>query len=446
MKPEIIAAIAILSLLAIGLIYGCWSCTNNQSRTKRSAELFDTAGEDCALYEVNQQRLRTGTAEAMNRYHLAAAALLHKHQLELKDEEDLSREQLEQLPNYDQIREVYFPGDTQLGITAFNEMLRRSFEYSTGRLQDDNIRSQLQELDNQCDNIPMVCRTEDDLAACQSINDIMDGTMASIREMVMARQPPGSDPNARAPPGSEMPNVPRAQPGDLNGVPPIKETDPDLGADGAEESLAANRANADDPRSDPTFGTGQGPQSPSMVEEGRADEADFTLNRDAQRLYQFVLEKLSALYRDGDAGGNFQAGLSPDLFAAIDGLSEGQRAALCSAYCGQFTPCSELCRYMGCINCTVGNTPRDRQNPGNTGGGIGDPQIDMRGMVLPGSARVTDDYMLLDSKVIRYQAVPRGDVDVSRQGVLKGLIGMGDDMKGVVNVFAPTVHVHPAAK
>lgn len=453
MKLETIVALVLIIVTICALIYAL--IYYNFLHKKRSAELFidgdnTNKKEDCELYEVNKKLIISRSKDIMTKYHLAAAVLLHKHKLNLKDTDDLTREQLEQMPNYNSIKDAFFPGGTQLGITAFNELLRRTFDYSTGRLLDDSIRSQLQDLDNQCDNVPNNCHTDTTDDACRAINEMMDGSMQTIREMVESKSPDlsilnkSSSSNNKNMPGGEIENAPRATNDSIKGVPPADETSPDLGVDGAEASLASNRKNALDPRTDLTFGIGKGPQSPKMVGEGRADLADPSLNRDAQRLYKFVLDKLSALYRDGDAGGNFQAGLSPDLFAAIDGLNDNQRAALCSAYCGQFTPCSELCRYMNCINCTVGNTPRDRQNPGNTGGGIGDPQIDMRGMVLPGAARVTDDYMLLDSKVIKYQAVPSKDSqsgDMSRQGFLKGLIGMGDDMKGVVNVFAPTVNI-----
>jgi hypothetical protein len=259
---------------------------------------------------------------------------------------------------------------------------------------------------------------------------------------------PFSTTNTTSPnPQNAIPDIPKATSEDLDGIPPVEEISADLTADGTVPTVANSRTS--DPRTDPLFGAGNGPQSPSMVANGRADETNPILNRDAQRLYKFVLDKISALYTDTGTNGNSPTAIGPDIKSAIDGLGEDQRAALCSAYCGQFTPCSELCRYMGCINCTVGNTPVDRQNPGNTGGGIGDSVIDMRGMVLPNSARISDGYMLLDDKVIEYQAVPRANKDSGKDGsnsTLKGIIDMGDDMKGVVNVFAPTVHVHGRAK
>lgn len=449
----LLAIVLTVALLITVLYVFVYSVSHKKYKNR---ELFnDNKNVDCMLYEINQKKIAEGAPVAIARYQLAAKAFIHKHTLKLSMGDDLTREQLEQLPEYNEMRKSFFPGDTNLGITAFNDMLRRSFDHDTGRLLGDEIRSHLQNLDNQCDTIPIICRTETEIAACQAITEMIDTTMESIRQLSNASTNNNATTNANINttskdnevilPDNELDGAPRATSTDINGVPPAEEINPDITADGTEVKLAANRANVNDPRTDPLFGVGDGPQSPPMVAGGRADETDPALNRDAQRMYKFVLDKISALYRDSDNGGNFSTGLTPDLYNAIDGLSEGQRAALCAAYCGQFTPCGELCRYMGCINCIVGNTPVDRQNPGNTGGGIGDPQIDMRGMVLPGSARITDDYILLDSKVIKYQAVPRGDGndDVSRQGFLKGLIGMGDDMKGVVNVFAPTVHIHP---
>jgi len=414
---------------------------------------YNTAGTedntediDCDTYTFNQKILRNNTRATMSRYALAAAVWALKKRLELPESEDLTRSQLEELSIYDDVKKEFFPGDTNLSITAFNELIRRNFDHDSGKLSNYALYSGLRELDNQCDIIPDVCKTTTDTQACDDINLMINTGAPEINAAIRSnptRVPFSTSTNKDTTPANKIEDVPRAEQNDINGIQPIPEISPDITADGAEPSIANKLNNAD--RTDPMFKTNNGQQSPSMVGEGREDEVNPLLNRDAQRLYKFVLDKIAALYSNDNIGGNVRGDIGTDLRASIDGLTDGQRAALCSAYCGQFTPCSQLCRYMGCINCTVGNTPVDRQNPGNTGGGIGSPIIDMRGMVLPGSARITDDYMLLDSKVIEYQAVPSRNGKRTQGGLddtLKGLIDMGDDMKGVVNIFAPTVHVH----
>lgn len=459
MKKLIIIGTCIL--LTVGLVVLIrWFISSNKSSEKfdNSSTTTENGDEneekiDCDPYTFNQTILHRNTKETMERYALAASVWELKNRLGIAESDDLTRAQLEELPAYTNIKAEFFPGDTNLGIRAFNDLIRRNFDHETGKLSNYSLYSGLRELDNQCDIIPEECKTDVDTKACDDINLMINTGAPEINEAIRSNpervpfSPPSSTPTT-IPPLNEITDIERAVPSDIVGVPPVSELSSDVTADGADQEIANSR-NAD-LRTDPTYGvTSNGPQSPSMVDNGRADETNPLLNRDAQRLYRFVLDKLAALYSSNNHGGSIHANIGNDLRSAIDGLSDDQRAALCSAYCGQFTPCSELCRYMGCINCTVGNTSVDRQNPnqgmGGTGGGIGDAQIDMRGMVLPGSARITDDYMLLDSKVIEYQATSlqnrrrtQGDVT----NTLRGLIDMGDDMKGVVNVFAPTIHVH----